>query len=85
MEDFLEEATPKLTLEEGVGITQSGGRRVFKAEEVIPAKARPHQGPLSNQIKVRHNPAFPTKDALVGDWTSHTSKFLLTHRVLDSR
>ena len=25
MEDFLEEAIPKLTLEEGVGITQSGG------------------------------------------------------------
>lgn len=46
MEDFLEEAIPKLTLEEGVGITQSGGRRVFKAEEIIPAKGQATPGPL---------------------------------------
>lgn len=38
VEGFLEKVIPKLTLEQGVGVTQSGDRRVFKAEEVTPAK-----------------------------------------------
>lgn len=38
MESFLEKVIPKLTLEQGAGVTQSGDRRVFKAEEVTPAK-----------------------------------------------
>lgn len=37
-EGFLEKVIPKLTLEQGVGVAQSGDRRVFKAEAVTPAK-----------------------------------------------
>ena len=62
MEGFLEKVIPKLTLEQGAGVTQSGDRRCSKQRKLhLQRKARPHQGPSSNRIKVRHNLAPPTR------------------------